>query len=101
MTPAASRRRKKSSSDSAPAAASIVSAARPSATTGSGCTTARFNIHGSRGRTHTMSSGATPLRSSHTIASVAVLPEPTITYAAAVSNLASSCTGITARRRRT
>ena len=38
-----------SSSDSASAAAAIVSAASPSATTGSGWTTARLSIHGSRG----------------------------------------------------
>ena len=35
---------------------------------------------GIRGRTHTMRSGSTPFANSHTIASVAVLPEPTITY---------------------
>ena len=79
ITPAASRRRNRSSSDSAAAAAAMVSAASPSATTGSGWTTARLSIHGSRGRTQTMRSGGTPLASSHTIPSVAVLPEPTIT----------------------
>ena len=79
ITPAASRRRNRSSSDSASAAAAMVSAASPSATTGSGWTTARLSIHGSRGRTHTMRSGSTPFASSHTIPSVAVLPEPTIT----------------------
>ena len=34
---------------------------------------------GSRGRTQTMPSGLTPFANSHTIPSVAVLPEPTIT----------------------
>ncbi len=57
----------------------MVSAASPSATTGSGWTTARLSIQGSRGRTHTMPSGDTPFANSHTIPSVAVLPEPTIT----------------------
>ena len=79
ITPAASSRRNRSSSDPASAAAAIVSAESPSATTGSGWTTARFSIHGSRGRTHVIASGATPLRSNHTIPSVAVLPDPTIT----------------------
>ena len=41
---------------------------------------ARSSIHGSRGRTHMMRSGGTPFVNNHTIASVAVLPEPTITH---------------------
>ena len=51
----------------------------PMNTAGFGCTIARFSIHGSRGRTQQMASGSTPLPSSQTHASVAVLPEPTIT----------------------
>ena len=47
--------------------------------TGLGWTTARFSIHGSRGRTHTIRSGCTPFASSHTIPSVAVFPDPTTT----------------------
>jgi hypothetical protein len=50
-----------------------------SATAGSGCTTDRFNIHGSLDRTHTIRSGDTPFTNSQTMPSVAVLPEPTIT----------------------
>ena len=57
----------------------MVSAASPSATAGSGWTTARLSIQGSRGRTQTMRSGCTPFANNHTIPSVAVLPEPTIT----------------------
>ena len=68
-----------SSSDSASAAAAMVSAASSSATTGSGWTTARLSIQGSRGRTHTIRSGCTPFANSHTIPSVAVFPDPTIT----------------------
>ena len=63
----------------------MVSAARPKATAGSGWTNARFNIQGSRGRTQMMRSGATPLRTNHTMASVAVLPDPTTTYALGAS----------------
>ena len=55
------------------------------ATTGSGWTTARLSIHGSRGRTQTMRSGATPLASSQTMPSVAVFPEPTITKSVAAA----------------
>ena len=74
----------------------MVSAERPSATAGSGWTTARFSIHGSRGRTQVMRSGGTPLSRSHTIPSVAVLPEPTITYwRGALVNRASSLTATT------
>lgn len=62
------------------AAASIVSAAKLVDTAGSGCTTARLSIHGFRGRTQTIRPGSTPSLTSHTMASVAVLPEPTITY---------------------
>ncbi len=69
----------------------MVSAASPSATAGSGWTTARLSIQGSRGRTQTMRSGPTPLANNHTIPSVAVLPEPTITkLSGAADNLASS-----------
>ncbi len=57
----------------------MVSAANPSAIAGSGWTQARFSIHGSRGRTQTIRSGCTPFASSHTIPSVAVFPDPTIT----------------------
>ena len=52
----------------------------PVKTAGSGWITARFSIHGSRGRTQQIASGSTPLPSSQTHASVAVLPEPTMTY---------------------
>ena len=79
ITPDASRRRNSSSSDAASAAAAMVSAASPSATTGSGWTTARLSIHGSRGRIQTIRSGGTPLANRNTMPSVAVLPEPTIT----------------------
>ena len=44
-----------------PTPAAIVSAARPSSTTGSGWTSARFSIHGSRGRTQGEPVGATPM----------------------------------------
>jgi hypothetical protein len=63
---------------------------------GSGWISARFNIHGSRGRTQQMASGSTPRPSSQTHASVAVLPEPTTTYwLGARSWWTSSLTGIT------
>ena len=80
ITPASSRRRNRSSGDAAAAAACTVSAAMPMKTAGSGWTTARLSIHGSRGRTQQIASGSTPLSSSQMHASVAVLPEPTITY---------------------
>jgi hypothetical protein len=74
----------------------MVSAARPIATTGSGCTSARLSIQGSRGRTQTMRSGSTPLSCNHTIASVAVLPDPVITYSpGAATMFGSSPTEIT------
>ena len=67
----------------------------PMNTAGSGWMTARLNIHGSRGRTQQIESGSTPLCSSHTHASVAVLPEPTITNSpGALSSLGRSLTGI-------
>ena len=47
---------------------------------GSGWTSARLSIHGSRGRTQQIASGSTPRASSQMQASVAVLPEPTTTY---------------------
>ena len=64
--------------------------------TGSGTTNARLSIQGSRGRTHQMASGSTPRVSSHTQASVAVLPDPTTTYwLGASSTRTSSLTGTT------
>ena len=80
ITPASSSRRNRSSGDEAAAAACTVSAARPRKVAGSGCTTARFSIQGSRGRTQRIASGSTPLSSSQMHASVAVLPDPAITY---------------------
>ena len=77
------------------AAASTVSATMPMKTAGSGWITARFSIHGSRGRTQQIASGSTPLPSSQTHASVAVLPEPTMTYCCAPSTDTSRWTGIT------
>ena len=59
--------------------------------------TARFSIQGSRGRTQQIASGSTRrwVRS-HTQASVAVLPEPTMTYVLGSSSHAGrSLTGIT------
>lgn len=52
----------------------------PRNTAASGCTTARSSIHGSRGRTQQIRSGAVPRPSSHTTVSVAVFPDPTTTY---------------------
>ena len=74
----------------------MMSATMPRNTAGSGCTTARLSIHGSRGLTQQIASGSTPRASSQTQASVAVLPDPTITYwlGASVSRT-SSLTGIT------
>ena len=64
--------------------------------TGSGWITARFSIHGSRGRTQQIASGSTPRPRSQTQASVAVLPEPTMTYWLGVSSQPTrSLTGIT------
>ena len=80
MMPASSSRRNRSSSEVAAAAACIVSATMPRKTAGSGWTTARFIIHGSRGRTQQIASGSTPRASSQMQASVAVLPDPTMTY---------------------
>ena len=74
ITPRSSRSRNRSSGVAARAAASMMSAAIPRKTTGSGCSTARLNIQGSRGRTQQIASGSTPLPSSQTQASVAVLP---------------------------
>ncbi len=72
----------------------MTSAAIPMNTAGSGWTTARFNIHGSRGRTQRIESGSTPFASSHTQASVAVLPEPTMTNSrGAVCSFGRSLTG--------
>ena len=63
---------------------------------GSGWTTARFIIHGSRGRTQQIASGSTPRESSQMQASVAVLPDPTTTYwLGASSSRARSLTGTT------
>ena len=68
----------------------------PRKTAGSGCTTARSSIHGSRGRTQQIASGSVPRASSQTIASVAVLPEPTTTYwLGASSSRTRSLTGTT------
>jgi hypothetical protein len=80
ITPASARRQNKSSSDAALAAASTVSAAMPMKTAGSGWITARLIVHGSRGRTQQIAPGSTPLSSNQMHASVAVFPEPTITY---------------------
>ena len=80
VTPLSSSRRNISPTEHAPAVASMTSAARVVATAGSGWTTARSSIHGSRGRIQTISSGSTPLSISEMQASVAVLPEPTTTY---------------------
>ena len=67
----------------------------PMNTAGSGWITARLSIHGSRGRTQQIESGSTPLCSSQTQASVAVLPAPTITNSpGALSSLDRSLTGI-------
>jgi hypothetical protein len=60
----------------------MMSAAIPMKTAGSGWTTARFSIQGSRGRTQQIRSGSTPLSSNQMQASVAVFPEPTTTYGA-------------------
>lgn len=86
-----------SSSDVASDAATIVSAASSVDTTGSGCTNARLSIHGSRGRTQRIRAGSTPLRNSQTMASVAVLPEPTITYWLAASATEASSLIVTTR----
>ena len=80
MMPASSRRRNRSSSEVDSAPACIVSAAMRVKIAGSGWTTARFIIHGSRGRTQQIASGSTPRESSQMHASVAVFPEPTTTY---------------------
>ena len=65
-------------------------------TAGSGWTTARLSIQGSRGRTQQIASGSTPRPSSQTMASVAVLPEPTTTYwLGASSRRARALTGTT------
>ena len=96
ITPAASIRRNMSSRDDARAAASQTSAPMPRNTAGSGWTTARLNIQGSRGRTHRIASGSTSRWSSQTIASVAVLPDPTTTYwLGDSSSRARSLTGTT------
>ena len=58
----------------------MTSPAMPMKTAGSGWTTARLSIHGSRGRTQQIAPGSTPFSSSQMHASVAVFPEPTITY---------------------
>ena len=94
ITPAASMRRKRSSGEEASRAASIVSAAIPMNTAGSGWTTARSSIHGSRGRTQQIESGSTPFSSSQTQASVAVFPDPTMTNSpGAASSFGNSLTG--------
>ena len=80
MMPAASIRRNRFSGEVAAAAASMMLAAMPRNTAGSGCTTARLSIQGSRGRTQQIAAASTPWASSHRQASVAVLPEPTTTY---------------------
>ena len=73
-----------------------MSAAMPRNTAGSGCTTARLSIQGSRGRTQQMRSGSTPRASSQMQASVAVLPDPTMTYSLGASSTRDrSLTGIT------
>ena len=80
MMPASSRRRNRSCSVLDSAAASMVLATMPKNTGGSGWTTARLSIHGSRGLTQQIASAPTPWVRSHTHASVAVLPDPTTTY---------------------
>ena len=94
MTPRSSSRRNSSSSDADAAADSMTSAAMPRKIAGSGWTSARLSIHGSRGRTQQIASGSTPRPSSQTHASVAVLPDPTTTYCpGASSSRARSLTG--------
>jgi hypothetical protein len=96
VSPASSIRRNRWSGELAASAASMFSAAVVKNTTGSGCTAARLSIHGSRARTHTIASGSTPFSSSQMHASVAVLPEPAITYCDGASpRLTRSLTGTT------
>lgn len=57
----------------------MASAAIPWNTAGFGWTSARLSIHGSRGRTQQITPGSTPLSSNQMHASVAVLPDPTMT----------------------
>ena len=74
----------------------MMSAAMPMKTAGFGWTTARLSIHGSRGRTQQIAPGSTPLSSSQMHASVAVFPEPTITYCEGASPIwTRSLTGMT------
>ncbi len=95
-TPASSSPRNTSSRDVAAAAACMMSAAMPRNTAGSGCTTARLSIQGSRGLTQQIRSGSTPWAISQMQASVAVLPDPTMTNSlGARSRTARSLTGMT------
>ena len=64
---------------------------------GSGWMSARLSIHGSRGRTQQIASGSTPRSSSHTQASVAVLPEPTTTYWLGASSAGAAALAVTTR----
>ena len=96
ITPASSSKKNTWSGDVAAAAASMMSAAVLRNTAGSGWTTALLSIHGSRGRTQQIAPGSTPLSSSQMHASVAVFPEPAITYCEGVSpSLTSSLTATT------
>ena len=96
ITPASSMRRNASSSEDDVATLCMMSAASPKKIAGSGCTRARLSIHGSRGRTQQIASGSTPRPRSQTIASVAVLPDPTMTYwLGASSSRARSLTATT------
>ena len=97
ITPASSSRRNSSSSDDEAAASSNVVAGTPRKTSGSGWISARLSIHGSRGRTQQIASGSTPWPSSHTQASVAVLPEPTTTYWLGASSSRITSLTVTAR----
>ncbi len=92
-TPASSIRRNMSSNEAASPAACITSATMPKMMAGSGWISARFSIHGSRGRTQQIASGSTPRASNQMIESVAVLPEPTITYSLAVSSVRTRSLG--------
>src|SRR6476469_1846686 len=65
--------------------------------TGSGWISARLSIHGSRGRTQQIAPGSTPCPSSHTHASVAVLPEPTTTYWLGASSSRTTSLTVTTR----
>ena len=73
-----------------------MSAIMPRKIAGSGWIRARLSIHGSRGRTQQIAPGSTPRDSSQMQASVAVLPDPTMTYwLGASSSWARALTGTT------